>query len=290
MPERTCSIDGCEKRVSARGWCPMHYSRWKKHGDPLVVRHKHDANRVDSNQRKLCRQCGDPFGPSPRCAHSQWVRRQFCGALCANRWRAHHTPSAGANFRSRADHGAKVREGMRRSPAMQQRAMRRRRKNKHVAAHAKLERAARGQGSVRRWSSGPCLLCRQSFTTTNALTRYCSDACQKQANRVRAKLNGKSSHRSRARRYGVEYQPVDRLAIFERDQHQCQICGCPGEPDFWVDGEYNPWAATLDHVIPMSAGGGHTEANLQTACALCNSIKSDCVEGTTGRQIRAGVG
>lgn len=31
-----CSVDGCEKPVSARGWCSMHYSRFRRHGDPLI--------------------------------------------------------------------------------------------------------------------------------------------------------------------------------------------------------------------------------------------------------------
>lgn len=35
---KTCSIDGCAKPVFARGWCSAHYTKWKKYGDPLVVR------------------------------------------------------------------------------------------------------------------------------------------------------------------------------------------------------------------------------------------------------------
>ena len=30
-----CSIDRCEKPSRTRGWCGMHYQRWKAHGDPL---------------------------------------------------------------------------------------------------------------------------------------------------------------------------------------------------------------------------------------------------------------
>lgn len=33
----SCSIEGCDGAVRARGWCSKHYQRWKKHGDPLKV-------------------------------------------------------------------------------------------------------------------------------------------------------------------------------------------------------------------------------------------------------------
>lgn len=36
MPDRTCSIDACEKQVFSRGWCHMHWNRWRRHGDPLA--------------------------------------------------------------------------------------------------------------------------------------------------------------------------------------------------------------------------------------------------------------
>lgn len=37
MSKRTCSIDGCDKGVKGRGWCSQHYTRWLRHGDPLIV-------------------------------------------------------------------------------------------------------------------------------------------------------------------------------------------------------------------------------------------------------------
>lgn len=37
MTTTTCSIEGCDRPKKSRGWCEMHYYRWRRHGDPLVV-------------------------------------------------------------------------------------------------------------------------------------------------------------------------------------------------------------------------------------------------------------
>jgi hypothetical protein len=34
---RRCTIEGCERKRVGRGWCDLHWSRWRKHGDPLFT-------------------------------------------------------------------------------------------------------------------------------------------------------------------------------------------------------------------------------------------------------------
>ena len=37
MFDRVCSVDGCEARHKARGWCDTHYRRWYREGDPEAL-------------------------------------------------------------------------------------------------------------------------------------------------------------------------------------------------------------------------------------------------------------
>jgi 5-methylcytosine-specific restriction endonuclease McrA len=60
-------------------------------------------------------------------------------------------------------------------------------------------------------------------------------------------------------------------SIFARDRWLCQICFRPIPKT--VSSPYDPQRATIDHRLPLAAGGNHTYSNLQSAHLGCNSAK-----------------
>ena len=77
---------------------------------------------------------------------------------------------------------------------------------------------------------------------------------------------------SRARKQGcLVIEPYARESVFERDGWACQAC----EAQCHEPNPFDPAAATVDHVVPLSLGGEHTLANAQTLCLSCNSAKQD---------------
>lgn len=45
MTQRICSIENCVRPSRKRGWCALHYNRWHRHDDPLIVRTPHHWTR-----------------------------------------------------------------------------------------------------------------------------------------------------------------------------------------------------------------------------------------------------
>lgn len=37
ISNRACSIEGCQRKYFAHGWCHTHYNRWMRHGSPDIV-------------------------------------------------------------------------------------------------------------------------------------------------------------------------------------------------------------------------------------------------------------
>lgn len=67
----------------------------------------------------------------------------------------------------------------------------------------------------------------------------------------------------RDRELSVETDGHARVRVFERDGGVCQLCGVTLDPTNWHE----------DHIIPLSAGGPDTLANVQATCPPCNLSK-----------------
>lgn len=123
-------------------------------------------------------------------------------------------------------------------------------------------------------SDRPCDICGNKYTPVTPNQKYCSGECSKNATNDRRKRSGDwvgDHHERRCRKVGVKFTPIAPKDIFERDGYLCHLCLSPCDSTAtWPD----PLAPTLDHVIPLARGGGHTEENLRCAHWMCNQKKA----------------
>lgn len=84
----------------------------------------------------------------------------------------------------------------------------------------------------------------------------------------------------RARERGVNSERFDPIAVLARDRWRCQLCGVKTPQA--KRGSIDDNAPELDHIVPLSKGGGHTQANTQCLCRRCNGVKSDAARGQLG--------
>lgn len=126
------------------------------------------------------------------------------------------------------------------------------------ARRNRLERAARPPQPKQ---ARTCPHCGRAFETTNPRQRHCTTKCGNRA----------AHSRRRAIEAGAYVEDVWRSKVYERDGYTCQLCHKPAKMAAEVP---HPKAPTLDHIIPLAAGGTHEYANVQLAHFICNSIKS----------------
>lgn len=116
-----------------------------------------------------------------------------------------------------------------------------------------------------------CPFCGAGFKTTFQGTQsqiYCSQECRKQAEHC--KYNEKRKEQMQK----AFVEPVGLKSTYRRYNGVCGICGLP------VPARSDPgniWAATVDHIVPISKGGLHMKSNCQLAHRICNSMKLDTV-------------
>ena len=69
---RNCSIEGCENRHNARGWCMTHYRRWRLYNDPLGQH----PSRLSSRTCSITR-CEKPKANRGWCQTHHWRWRHY---------------------------------------------------------------------------------------------------------------------------------------------------------------------------------------------------------------------
>ena len=114
-----------------------------------------------------------------------------------------------------------------------------------------------------------CKWCGKEFTPDKHRIKYCSDECARHAKRRR------EQNKKRWRRNTTGDQKNTRISlseVYERDKGVCQICGLPVPRDC---DRNDDWAASRDHIIPITKRGAHTYFNCQLAHRICNSAKQD---------------
>lgn len=87
--------------------------------------------------------------------------------------------------------------------------------------------------------------------------------------------NKESDHYKRAKKRGLPAEKGITLEkLIDRDGDRCAICGLPC---FFSDDYLAALYPTIDHIIPISRGGGHIWSNVQVAHRICNSHKGNKV-------------
>ena len=80
-----------------------------------------------------------------------------------------------------------------------------------------------------------------------------------------------TSNRNAPRFRGYGFSQADWRAVCERHRHRCAICGTTGN-------------LTVDHIIPVAAGGTDALDNIQPLCSRCNATKGSRYNGRNYRR------
>ena len=108
-----------------------------------------------------------------------------------------------------------------------------------------------------------CVFCKEAMPKESRIDKkFCSDECQR-----KARFNTSRAQRRMRIPVGGTEQTVSRLAIYERDNWTCLLCGEPVDRD---RRHPDPMCASLDHVVPVSMGGTNDAENFQTSHLVCN--------------------
>lgn len=252
MNKRTCSIEGCVKPHRARGLCGSHYNQHhqpNRHAKKLVpcvwcgemtLKHSGGGRLYGQTCSDECRTAirYPPQSPLPADHWARWYGK-------ASQWPRYGWTACtqcGGQLAGTAPNTMYC------SKICRWLAYERR---NGVRATADIVAQVR-----------QCTRCGDDYTHHRLQRTHCSDLCRD----LDAAERGAYLHHGWIR-------PAVRIALYERDNYTCWLCGEPCDKN--ADPQRDNWSPTLDHVIPRSQGGTHEHSNLRTAHRWCNSIRSD---------------
>ena len=120
-------------------------------------------------------------------------------------------------------------------------------------------------GSTYSWSAPICA----HFENVGALW---TPEYKMRSDTLRRTTASTAAHARRQRMIGTDgrVERIDPRAIYERDRWVCQLCSGSVDP---LLRHPNLESASLDHRIPLAAGGLHAEGNVQCSHLRCNLRK-----------------
>lgn len=251
---RVCALPECDGRVHSKGLCKSHYEKTRPRPQCTTegCTNKQIAREMCSTHYSLWHFAQTKYEVTcPRCGKT--VRRprkssKYCSQRCGSLDAAEHQARCWSSERAKKYSLVKY-DG----PAYAWR-----------LAQKKSDPPAR-KG---RWKSCQCVVCDKRFLSIQ-FDATCSDEC-KAAKSAADKRRLKDRRRARERAAYVE--DVDRKRVFEMDGYRCYICRRKTDPTKKAP---HPRAPTLDHLVPLAAGGRHEAANCRCACFSCNARKGD---------------
>lgn len=118
-------------------------------------------------------------------------------------------------------------------------------------------------------TTSTCRYCDEPFEVTNGKQVYCSKECRIRYNH---RFGSASNLRRQAKKRGALLEGrFTLLDVARRDGWVCALCLSLIDPDV----KDRRLQATVDHAVPIAAGGAHSFANAQLAHWVCNSAKRD---------------
>lgn len=263
MDKSICSIDGCENKKLARGWCSTHYSRWKRWGSEHHIEKRVRYCTVDG--------CGRPRCAYGLCSmHHQRKKRGTADFANPNPVRTYATgcklegcerPHGGLGYCDL--HVNRVRKTGAPGP---------------VEALRQAGRVCAEPGcDAPHHANGWCAF--HNAHVNSARVRNCS-RCGCAIDMLERSPSGRKRHGStlmcktclRARTTRVKWSAK---AIAARTgSSDCALCGERVDHSLRFP---DPHSGSVDHILPVAHGGTHDLDNLQLAHLVCNMRKGSRV-------------